>query len=714
MKKLALALLFVMLAVLTAIPAFALIEAEPVPFPEYGDKVENAKEIEVGVYYLREYVASWDAWVCFTAEESGVYTFYLHTTDQGGAFYVCNKYGEAYGRSWGDKERNVLMEIELVAGRTYYINCHTPIGGQRNLFYGICTPTVHCALGDEYIKYNATRTDPGLVCQTCELCQRDVVIREIPPLGEPDVEPTEPPKLAPESDMYSAPTIEGSIYYYDADFSGGWTKFIPEETGDYTFYVRSTHAFHINIVNKYGESCYPDWWGTELDSKTNRYVGQYVVQLEAGKTYFIFIDDTTYEPAVQAFLSICTPSQHAVLGEEYIKQEPTCTEPGLACATCELCQREVVVREVEPLGHTSGEPYVQTQATCTTYGKLQTKCTACHKLIASEVIPATGHTYGEEYVRTEPDCTTEGEMAHKCETCGKAEVTGSIPATGHTPGERTVITEPTCITVGEAGTFCTVCNAQLTSEVIPMGAHVYGKMEAVRAATCTEAGLNEQHCTVCNVLLSAETPAALGHTPGKVQHTPATCLLTGSNTTTCTLCGETLSHEELPLAAHTPGAFATVKAATCTETGLLEQHCTVCNATLATEIPAALGHTPGAWHTTRAASCVTDGERTQYCAVCSTPLATEAIPAHGHTANDWQTTRSAACLQSGLKEQRCALCGLTLATEQISALGHTYSNWEIITEATKESEGERRRHCVNCGDTIYEVIPKVEKFLGIF
>ena len=77
-------------------------------------------------------------------------------------------------------------------------------------------------------------------------------------------------------------------------------------------------------------------------------------------------------------------------------------------------------------------------------------------------------------------------------------------------------------------------------------------------------------------------------------------------------------------------------------------------------------------------------------------------------------TRAAACLQSGLREQRCATCGMTMLAEQIAALGHSYTEWEILVEPTKDTEGEKRRHCVNCGDTIYEVIPKGEKFLGIF
>lgn len=671
MKKSTLLVVLVLLIVCTAIPALAWIETQPVELEgQLGPNPKESVEFPVGVYYHSEKL--WHNNGVFVAEEAGLYTIYVRSPRYWHVTKILNIYDEVYTEKSG---MEYILEIELEKGETCYFVAHnTVVSGGAEVFLGVCSPSVHCALSDEYIKYSATYTDPGLVCQTCELCHRDVIIREIPPLGEPDAEPTDPPAFTPESDMYDAPTIEGGIYYYDMDFPGGWTKFIPEKAGDHTFYVRSTHASHINIVNEYGANCYPDWWGTELDSKTNRYVGRYTVQLEAGKTYFIFIDDTTYEPAVQAFLSICTPSQHAVLGDEYYKQEPTCALPGIVCATCELCQREVVIREVEPLGHTPSEPSVQTKATCTTDGELLTRCTVCYKGITSEVIPATGHT----------------------------------------EGERVVITESTCITVGEAGTFCTACNAQLTSEIIPMGAHIYGRMETVRAATCTEAGLREQHCTVCNVLLSAETPAALGHSVTTVTETPATCMAEGSKVACCAVCGETVKSEALPIVGHTAGEMKVVKPATCTEPGLNEQRCTVCNATLATETPAALGHTPGEWKTTRAASCVTDGERTQYCAVCNDSLTTEAIPAHGHTANDWQTTRTAACLQSGLKEQHCATCGLTLATEQISALGHTYSEWEVLTEATKDAEGERRRHCVNCGDTIYEVIPKVEKFLGIF
>ena len=184
MKKLALALVLalVALAVLTVIPAFA-IDKEPELFPEYGSSFEDAKPIEVGTYYLRKEVKSFEAWVRFEAKESGVYTFYLHAAlgTRQGRFIICNKYGEEYSRS--AKAEDILHEYYLEAGKTYYINCHFDVCPQKNVFYGICSPTCHAALGDEYIKTPVTCETRGTVCATCELCQQEVVIREIEPTG---------------------------------------------------------------------------------------------------------------------------------------------------------------------------------------------------------------------------------------------------------------------------------------------------------------------------------------------------------------------------------------------------------------------------------------------------------------------------------------------------------------------------------------------------
>ena len=35
-------------------------------------------------------------------------------------------------------------------------------------------------------------------------------------------------------------------------------------------------------------------------------------------------------------------------------------------------------------------------------------------------------------------------------------------------------------------------------------------------------------------------------------------------------------------------------------------------------------------------------------------------------------------------------------------------------EATKSQTGEKRRNCIHCGETQFDIIPKVDKVLGIF
>ncbi len=104
----------------------------------------------------------------------------------------------------------------------------------------------------------------------------------------------------------------------------------------------------------------------------------------------------------------------------------------------------------------------------------------------------------------------------------------------------------------------------------------------------------------------------------------------------------------------------------------------------------------------------------QRCSVCGVTLATETVSALGHSPMEWVTAVPNGCLTPSKYVQTCSVCGLEIAFEELPALAHAWSEWTIDIEATKSAEGRQSRYCTHCGATETNVIPKEEKFLGIF
>ena len=272
-----------------------------------------------------------------------------------------------------------------------------------------------------------------------------------------------------------------------------------------------------------------------------------------------------------------------------------------------------------------------------------------------------------------PTCTELGIRSYPCERCGISANTEEVAPLGHTLGDWTTETEPTCLTTGMMTIRCMTCNEIVSEKELEKLEHTSGKWSNVREPSCTTEGRQEQYCTVCNVLLDSTAVPARGHEM-ITKNIPASCTASGMNTMICSICGVLGESEEIPQ----------------------------------------LNHVPGSWAEEKKATCIADGLRVQYCSDCNAALNQEIITAFGHNAMEWQITREASCLECGLKEQKCSHCGVTLSSAMLDAFGHTYTEWVTITEATKEETGEKQRHCIGCGDTQSEIIPKIEKFLGVF
>ena len=233
-----------------------------------------------------------------------------------------------------------------------------------------------------------------------------------------------------------------------------------------------------------------------------------------------------------------------------------------------------------------------TRATCTIPGLARDTCNICGET-RTEVIPATGEHEYEEESRTDPTCTTRGTVTYRCKNCDQTR-TEYLPATGHdyVLDEESSV-EPSCTEAGKNVYICSVCSASKT-ETVPAKGHTPkdGTYEVINAPSCTASGLAVAQCSVCNENYEA-TVEALGHDykdvetdltddgkPGHVLAIP-----------TCTRCGATQSgkvvHKEWVEGYYTTSGNSV---ALC-ETTYSTDRCSVagCNATRMNTTPG-LGH----------------------------------------------------------------------------------------------------------------------------
>lgn len=195
---------------------------------------------------------------------------------------------------------------------------------------------------------------------------------------------------------------------------------------------------------------------------------------------------------------------------------------------------------------------------------------------------------------------------------------------------------------------------------------------------------------------------------------PASCTEQGSKGYKCEFCGEYVISCMIPEKGHQPGNEVIIQDATCLKKGVKGIRCNVCSEVISSkEIPEAK-HIPGTYIDVRAATCTAEGIRTQYCQTCNATINTETVTALGHAPQEWQRIQIESCKHVGVREKRCAVCDAVLAVEEIPMKGHQYSKWETSVEPTKEIEGKQVRFCTYCGEEQIEIIPKIEKFMGIF
>ena len=207
------------------------------------------------------------------------------------------------------------------------------------------------------------------------------------------------------------------------------------------------------------------------------------------------------------------------------RDSPTCTIPGVALDTCDICGK-TRIETIPATGNHEYEEVSRTEPTCTAPGYINYECKNCDMKWV-ETIDKLDHDYVLDS-RTEPTCTTNGREVYVCSRCGGAdEVT--LDALGHTPDETNyeVTQESTCEKTGKAYTVCTVCGEEFF-DTIPALGHDYIETER----DLTDEGkpghvMLSYQCSRCNSRLS-DKMAHREWVEGKYTTT------TGSSVATCT------------------------------------------------------------------------------------------------------------------------------------------------------------------------------------
>ncbi len=158
----------------------------------------------------------------------------------------------------------------------------------------------------------------------------------------------------------------------------------------------------------------------------------------------------------------------------------TCTEAGYtAYSYCEICEADIVAKEIlDALGHEE-ETVVGYAATCTETGLTDgCVCTVCEEVLVDQTeIGVLGHDL-QTVDAVAPDCETVGATAgERCirDGCGVI-ISGceEVPATGHTAVVDEAIAS-TCIERGKTeGSHCGTCGKTLQEqESLPLAEHTY-------------------------------------------------------------------------------------------------------------------------------------------------------------------------------------------------------------------------------------------------
>ncbi len=148
---------------------------------------------------------------------------------------------------------------------------------------------------------------------------------------------------------------------------------------------------------------------------------------------------------------------------------------------------------VSSCSHTFDDGVITKEATCTEKGIRCYTCSVCNASYEKE-IALKAHEYDEGIVTKEATCTEKGEMIYSCISCGKVRKK-ALTMIPHVYDEE-VTEEATCERAGKRKYTCKNCNNSY-ERTIPMIEHEMGEVETLRAATCSVTGDGKVTCVMC-------------------------------------------------------------------------------------------------------------------------------------------------------------------------------------------------------------------------
>ena len=208
---------------------------------------------------------------------------------------------------------------------------------------------------------------------------------------------------------------------------------------------------------------------------------------------------------VLACLKFVTPPCKHV-NTSVVIEEATCAAPGHSYKVCSDCKEQIAdsYKTIEAVEHKLTKT-VTVEPTCTQEGIECITCSVCDMEPEFKAIPVVAHTPGEAVVKNGQHTLTEGasyEMYVYCTECDKQLSMEKVSAE-HTVETISKVTDPTCLEKGTEVTiiYCKHCDKELASEskdIAPVGHSFawtlsYKNDEAVLEGKCTATECNHKY-----------------------------------------------------------------------------------------------------------------------------------------------------------------------------------------------------------------------------
>lgn len=277
-----------------------------------------------------------------------------------------------------------------------------------------------------------------------------------------------------------------------------WYQYVPPTDG--TSYISFLHEranggsnfWRIYIYDSEGSSVGESSSGIGVSGTSPCTTNNFNVKNDV---YYIKItrNSNVFYSQVDYYLTVYFACAQHAYGNEIIKENPTCVNPGNQSKKCAVCGYMQHLDSIPALGH-KGEWSTITQPTCINNGKEIRTCNVCGEVYDTKGIPALGHN-GEWTITAEPTCTNVGNEICTCVVCDEIYDNRAIAALGHS-GSWIEVSNSTCIVAGKEELICSICNEVYDSRSLPLTDHKYNA-EQIKKPSVVSAGEIKYTCSIC-------------------------------------------------------------------------------------------------------------------------------------------------------------------------------------------------------------------------